>query len=90
MKEKTEELELHIKLLNQARDKLVVNEKLAALGELTAGIAHEINNPAAVILGNVELMKFELGDEVARVDEEVHAIMEQIDRIRNIITRSLL
>ncbi|MEZ8309389.1 cache domain-containing protein [Vibrio splendidus] len=89
LKEKTEELELHIKLLNQARDKLVVNEKLAALGELTAGIAHEINNPTAVILGNVELMKFELGDEVARVDEEVHAIMEQIDRIRN-ITRSLL
>ncbi|MFA0231739.1 cache domain-containing protein, partial [Vibrio sp. 10N.261.45.A7] len=89
LKEKTEELELHIKLLNQARDKLVVNEKLAALGELTAGIAHEINNPTAVILGNVELMKFELGDEVSRVDEEVHAIMEQIDRIRN-ITRSLL
>ncbi|WP_434565755.1 cache domain-containing protein [Vibrio chagasii] len=89
LKEKTEELELHIKLLNQARDKLVVNEKLAALGELTAGIAHEINNPTAVILGNVELMKFELGDEVSRVEEEVHAIMEQIDRIRN-ITRSLL
>ena len=39
----------------------MVNEKLAALGELTAGIAHEINNPTAVILGNVELMKFELG-----------------------------
>ncbi|NOH33181.1 sensor histidine kinase [Vibrio chagasii] len=89
LKEKTEELELHIKLLNQARDKLVVNEKLAALGELTAGIAHEINNPTAVILGNVELMKFELGDEVSRVEEEIHAIMEQIDRIRN-ITRSLL
>lgn len=89
LKEKTEELELHIKLLNQARDKLVVNEKLAALGELTAGIAHEINNPTAVILGNVELMKFELGVEVSRVEEEVHAIMEQIDRIRN-ITRSLL
>ncbi|MCZ8488552.1 hypothetical protein O9992_18995 [Vibrio lentus] len=47
--------ELHIQLLNQARDKLlVVNEKLAALGELTAA-AHEINNPTAVILGNVEL-----------------------------------
>ncbi len=89
LKEKTEELELHIQLLNQARDKLVVNEKLAALGELTAGIAHEINNPTAVILGNVELMKFELGDDIGRVNEEVQAIMEQIDRIRN-ITRSLL
>lgn len=89
LKEKTEQLEHHIALLNQARDKLVVNEKLAALGELTAGIAHEINNPTAVILGNVELMKFELGDDTDRVNEEIQAIMEQIDRIRN-ITRSLL
>ncbi|MGR5175232.1 sensor histidine kinase [Vibrio parahaemolyticus] len=89
LKEKTAQLELHIKLLNQTRDKLVVNEKLAALGELTAGIAHEINNPTAVILGNVELLRFELGDDVARVEEEVDAILAQIDRIRN-ITRSLL
>ncbi|CAH1550369.1 sensor histidine kinase [Vibrio rotiferianus] len=89
LKDKTEELELHIQLLNQTRDKLVVNEKLAALGELTAGIAHEINNPTAVILGNVELIQFELGDEASRVQEEIDAIHVQIDRIRN-ITRSLL
>ncbi|MGF1736640.1 sensor histidine kinase [Photobacterium satsumensis] len=89
LSEKTEELEQHIKLLNQARSKLVSNEKLAALGELTAGIAHEINNPTAVILGNVELMQYELGDETERVREELEAIHEQIDRIRN-ITRSLL
>ncbi|GMQ46560.1 sensor histidine kinase [Vibrio sp. 10N] len=89
LKEKTEQLELHIQLLNQTRDKLVTNEKLAALGELTAGIAHEINNPTAVILGNVELMKFELGADINRVEEEVDTILAQIDRIRN-ITRSLL
>ncbi|MFM2611413.1 sensor histidine kinase [Vibrio campbellii] len=89
LKDKTEQLELHIQLLNQTRDKLVVNEKLAALGELTAGIAHEINNPTAVILGNVELIQFELGEEASRVQEEIDAIHAQIDRIRN-ITRSLL
>ncbi|OLQ88379.1 two-component sensor histidine kinase [Vibrio panuliri] len=89
LEEKTAELELHIQLLNQTRDKLVVHEKLAALGELTAGIAHEINNPSAVILGNVELIQFELGDDAQRVQEELDAIHTQIDRIRN-ITRSLL
>ncbi|ELA7274168.1 cache domain-containing protein [Vibrio parahaemolyticus] len=89
LREKTEELELHIQLLNQTRDKLVVHEKLAALGELTAGIAHEINNPTAVILGNVELIHFELGEDANRVQEEIDAIHAQIDRIRN-ITRSLL
>ncbi len=89
LREKTEDLELHIQLLNQTRDKLVVHEKLAALGELTAGIAHEINNPTAVILGNVELIHFELGEDASRVQEEIDAIHAQIDRIRN-ITRSLL
>ncbi|OLQ95363.1 two-component sensor histidine kinase [Vibrio ponticus] len=89
LEEKTAELELHIQLLNQTRDKLVVHEKLSALGELTAGIAHEINNPSAVILGNVELIQFELGEDAQRVQEELDAIHAQIDRIRN-ITRSLL
>ncbi|MCF7482871.1 cache domain-containing protein [Vibrio sp. J1-1] len=89
LREKTQELELHIQLLNQTRDKLVVHEKLSALGELTAGIAHEINNPTAVILGNIELIHFELGEDASRVQEEIDAIHVQIDRIRN-ITRSLL
>ncbi len=87
--EKTEQLEHHIKLLEQTRHKLLTNEKLAALGELTAGIAHEINNPTAVILGNIELMQSELGDDADKVREELDTVMEQIDRIRN-ITRSLL
>jgi len=89
LREQTEQLEHHIQLLHTTRDKLIVHEKLAALGELTAGIAHEINNPTAVILGNTELIKFELGDDSERVDEEIDAILMQIDRIRN-ITRSLL
>ncbi|CAH0525955.1 sensor histidine kinase [Vibrio hippocampi] len=89
LKEKTEQLELHIQLLNQTQDKLITSEKLAALGELTAGIAHEINNPTAVILGNVELIRLELAQDAPRVEEEIDAILTQIDRIRN-ITRSLL
>ncbi|WP_165311395.1 sensor histidine kinase [Vibrio ziniensis] len=89
LREKTEQLEHHIELLHTTRDKLIVHEKLAALGELTAGIAHEINNPTAVILGNTELIQFELGEDSARVEEEIQAILEQVDRIRN-ITRSLL
>jgi len=87
--EKTIELEQYIKLLKQAQDKLIMSEKLASLGELTAGIAHEINNPTAVILGNAELIKYELGEDAQVISEELDTIMEQIDRIRN-ITRSLL
>ena len=44
----TEELKL--------RDQLVHSERLSAMGELVAGVAHEINNPLQAIVGSVELM----------------------------------
>ncbi|HGY5297615.1 TPA: cache domain-containing protein [Aeromonas salmonicida] len=71
LKQKTAELEHHIHMLTQARQQLLISEKLAALGELCAGVAHVINNPLAVILGNVELMKLELGEAAAPVSEEL-------------------
>lgn len=43
--------------LKEHQEKLVQSEKLAAIGRLAAGIAHEINNPLGVILGYVRLMK---------------------------------
>ncbi|QSX35571.1 cache domain-containing protein [Shewanella avicenniae] len=89
LQEKTEELERNVKLLNETRHQLVTNEKLTALGELTAGIAHEINNPTAVILGNMELMRYELGDNATVVQEEIDLVIQQVGRISTII-RSLL
>ncbi|QYK01287.1 sensor histidine kinase [Shewanella psychrotolerans] len=89
LQEKTEELQRNVALLNETRQQLVTNEKLTALGELTAGIAHEINNPTAVILGNMELLKFELGDKAADVEEEIDIVIQQVGRISTII-RSLL
>ncbi len=89
LQEKTEELQNNVALLNETRQQLVTNEKLTALGELTAGIAHEINNPTAVILGNMELMKYELGDRAEDVEEEIDLVIQQVGRISTII-RSLL
>ncbi|WP_051202090.1 sensor histidine kinase [Ferrimonas senticii] len=86
---RTLELKQNIELLNATREQMVTNEKLVALGEMTAGIAHEINNPTAVILGNIELIKWELGDSAATVEEEIELILQQVQRIKAII-QSLL
>lgn len=83
--EKTRALEEHVALLKQARARLMTQEKLAALGELTAGIAHEINNPAAVILGHIELIERQLGCDGPPVQEEIDTIIAQVERIRALI-----
>ena len=87
--EQNRRLEEAVRLLEETREQLLSAEKLAALGELTAGVAHEINNPAAVILGNVEVLREELGDALAPVSTEVDLIIEQVDRIRAIVDKLL-
>lgn len=89
LENKNRELEKTIRLLRETRRQLVVAEKLAALGELTAGVAHEINNPTAVMLGNLDLLMEELGDAVEPVRGEIELIIEQIYRIKNIIDELL-
>ncbi|WP_421621179.1 sensor histidine kinase [Alkalilimnicola ehrlichii] len=86
---RNEELERTIRLLRRTRQQLVVAEKLAALGELTAGVAHEINNPTAVILGNMDVLIQELGEGVQPVRREVDLIIEQVYRIRDIVDNLL-
>lgn len=87
--ERNRELERTINLLRETRRQLVVSEKLAALGELTAGVAHEINNPVAVILGNMEVIISEMGNRLEPVREEARLIIEQVDRMREIVNKLL-
>ncbi|MBC7962613.1 MAG: cache domain-containing protein, partial [Steroidobacteraceae bacterium] len=60
-------------------------ERLSGLGLLAAGVAHEINNPLAIIRGNTELLQDEL-PEGAEEREEVEAIMQEIGRIERIVS----
>lgn len=76
--------------LAQAQDQLVKNEKLAAIGQLTASIAHEVNNPIAVIQGNLDLLRELLApDQAQRVAPELKLMDGQIERMRLIVTQLL-
>lgn len=75
--------------LREAQRQLVRSEKLAAIGQLTAGVAHEINNPIAVMQGNLDLMRAVLGPAGNTVKTEIRLLDEQINRIRVIVTKLL-
>ena len=75
--------------LRATQRQLARTEKLAAVGELTAGVAHEINNPIAVMQGNLDLMRELLGPSVREVATEIRLLDEQINRIRLIVTKLL-
>lgn len=89
LEQRNKELQSTVNLLRETRDRLSVADKFAALGELTAGVAHEINNPIAVMLGNLDVVLAELGEQAAPVRTEFDLIVEQIYRVRSILDKLL-
>jgi signal transduction histidine kinase len=87
--ERTRELAQALDELRTTQRQLVTSEKLAAVGQLTAGVAHEINNPIAVIQGNIEVLADILGAQADPVREEIRLIRGQVHRIRLIVTKLL-
>jgi two-component system NtrC family sensor kinase len=86
---RTRELEQANESLRATQRQLAMSEKLAAIGQLTAGVAHEINNPIAVIQGNLDLLREVLGPGTAPVAHELRLVDEQVNRIRLIVTKLL-
>jgi signal transduction histidine kinase len=73
--------------LREAQQALVQSEKLAAIGRLSAGVAHEINNPSAVVVANLNYVSACLGssgrfpDDGRACVEESLAAMARVSRI---------
>ncbi|MGE0280568.1 MAG: cache domain-containing protein [Rhizobiaceae bacterium] len=89
VEEKTRELQLANRQLEATTKQLIVAEKLAAIGEITAGVAHEINNPIAVMQGNLEVVRNVMGEKADLARTEFRLLDEQIHRISQIVTKLL-
>jgi two-component system, NtrC family, sensor kinase len=62
--------------LKNAQDQLIQAEKMVSLGQLTAGIAHEINNPINFVSANISPLKEDLAD-ILRVAEKYEKIIKE-------------
>lgn len=76
--------------LQKAQQEIIRAEKLASIGRLSAGIAHEIGNPIGIVMGYLDLLKQENGD----IDEDekrdyIHRTGEEVCRISTIIRQLL-
>lgn len=69
LQETNEELVVTLNHLKETQAQLVDAEKMASLGQLTAGIAHEINNPINFVSANVQPLRLDIQDMLSIIDQ---------------------
>ncbi|HLH63671.1 MAG TPA: ATP-binding protein [Ktedonobacteraceae bacterium] len=91
LKETTEEVQRREQELREKQEQLVQAGKLATLGELTTGVAHELNNPLnniGLFIGNaIDLIELGMADtNPEQILQELHSAMQQVRKATEIIS----
>jgi signal transduction histidine kinase len=86
LKEANKQLSLTLTNLKETQMQLINADKMASLGQLTAGIAHEINNPINFVSANLKPLKMDISDvlKVVRKYEKLTLTSSQEDGLREI------
>jgi len=84
-----EQLEAANKSLKEAEAQVRRAERLVALGQLTAGLAHELRNPMGTMKTSAELLARNVPEDNAIAKEMAGYISSEVDRVNTIITRFL-
>lgn len=82
------ELRARMEAQRSAENRLVQAAKLAAVGEMAAGIAHELNNPLTSVTGFVELALDSLPEE-SQARQDLEIVMREAMRARDVVRRLL-
>lgn len=81
--EMSRKMALDIDEMQRLNEQLIRTEKLAAMGTLAAGVAHEVNNPLASISSLVQMMRSQEGHS-PETREKLNMISDQIERITQV------
>ena len=84
-----ENLEYANKQLVETQKELIASEKMASLGKLSAGVAHEIGNPLSAISGYMEILSKGPGMDEEQKKKYMGKVSSEIDRINSIISTLL-
>ncbi|MVT43601.1 GHKL domain-containing protein [Chitinophaga oryziterrae] len=75
LQQANDQLNVALVSLKDAQSQLVEKEKMASLGQLTAGIAHEINNPINFVTSNIKPLKLDI--------EDIKSLLGKYERLEN-------
>ena len=84
--EAEKELKITYNKLKEAQDQLIQTEKMAALGRLASGLAHQIRNPLEIIIMGVEFLGNTLHNKDINHEKSIEKIKQAVNRTNQIIT----